>query len=362
MKTPVAHDTIMEISPYVGGTSKLPGFDKVVKLSSNEGAFGVNPNVVEAIRSHAELMFRYPDGSSQELREAIAKVHNLDKDKILCGTGSDNVIDIICEAFSKDGDDVIMTQYGFSMYRVCAKGNGANVIEVPEKNYTVDLDAVLSAITNKTKIIFITNPGNPTGTYLPKKDLYDFCKKVPSNILIVLDSAYAEYVPCEDYTAGAEFVEEFNNVIMLRTFSKIYALGGLRIGWSYASKEIIDVFNRIRAPFNVNTMAQYAGVVAMQDREFVKKCFEHNKKWQKKFPEELSKIGLNCTPTVANFVLVHFPKTGKTSEKCDEFLKQHGYIVRRVLAYGLKDELRITIGNEEEMTTLVSLLKEFMEK
>lgn len=361
-KYPVpAHSDVLSLKPYVGGASKIEGAQRVIKLSSNECAFGTSPAVVEACKAFADRLFRYPDGGAIELRQTIAEIHNIDADRIVCGDGSDELIGMLCHAYLGAGDKVIVTQYAFSMYRLYAIGCGACPVTVPEKDLKIDLQAVAEAIDAETKIVFITNPGNPTGTYLSAEELKAFCSRVPENIMIVIDSAYAEFVGKDDYTAGIDLVDEFPNVVMLRTFSKIYGLGGVRLGWCYASKEITDVLNRIRGPFNVNSVAQVAGTAALKDRAFVQKVFEHNQKWLARLPHDLAEIGLHMTPSVANFVLVHFPKDGeKTAQNADAFLLSRGIIVRRVVSYGLPDALRMTIGNDEEMTEVLSALKEFM--
>lgn len=356
-----AHLGVMSLKPYVGGASSVKGKDRVIKLSSNESAFGTSPAAAEACRNFADRLFRYPDGGSTALRQAIAEEHGLDADRIVCGDGSDELIGLLCHAYLGTQAEVVITQYAFSMYRLYAIGCGASPVTVPEKDFRIDTQAMLKVVTARTKMIFITNPGNPTGTYLSVDELRALCRKLPENIMIVIDSAYAEFVGAEDYSAGAELVDEFPNVVMLRTFSKIYGLGGVRLGWSYASKEITDVLNRIRGPFNVNAVAQIAGLAALKDRDFVKKAFEHNQKWLKRLPSELEAIGLKMTPSVANFVLVHFPKDSeKSAEKADAFLQGRGIIVRRVVSYGLPDALRMTIGRDEEMAELLSALKDFM--
>ena len=356
-----AHESIMSLSPYVGGASSVKGAARVIKLSSNEGAFGTNPTAVEACRAFAEKMFRYPDGGSVELRRAVAEVHGLEEERIVCGSGSDELIGLLCHAYLKDGDQVVVTQYAFLMYRLYALGCGAVPVTVPEKDRRVDVDAVLKAVTDKTKIVFIANPGNPTGTYLSRDEIERLCRGLPTNVMLVLDAAYAEFVPSSDFDAGETFVRKYPNVVMLRTFSKIYGLGGIRLGWSYASKEITDVLNRVRGPFNVNSIAQAVGVAAVRDREFVKKCFEHNLKWQEIFRKELPATGLNATPSVTNFILVDFPsEAGKTAAEADKFLQSKGIIVRAVASYGLPDSLRMTIGNDEENEALLAALREFM--
>lgn len=360
---PVAHEQVLSLKPYVGGTSKIDGVAKVVKLSSNEGAFGMNPAVVRACRDKADLLFRYPDGASVELRNAIAKKHQLDCQKIVCGNGSDELIGLLCHAYLKENDEIIVTQFAFLMYGLYATTCGAKVVRVPEKNFKVDVQAVLKAITDKTRIVFIANPGNPTGTYLNRDELDQLCRGIPKNVLLVLDSAYAEFVTADDYNAGEEFVDKYDNVVMLRTFSKIYALGGVRLGWSYSSVEIADVLNRIRGPFNVNAMAQIAGVAALEDEIFVEKCRTHNQKWREKLAETLPKIGIDFIPTQANFILMLFPKEeGKTAEDANKTLLKNGIIVRAMNAYGLPDCLRVTIGTDEDMIAVLAVLTGLMRR
>ena len=358
-----AHSGVLSLKPYIGGASSIKGKDKdsVIKLSSNESASGTNPAAIKAVRDYAENLFRYPDGGATILRQTIAETHGLEADRIVCGNGSDELIGLLCHAYLGTADEVVITQYAFSMYRLYTICCGASPVTVPEKNFKIDLQSVLKVVNPKTKMIFITNPGNPTGTYLPLEDLRTFCHKLPENIMIVIDSAYAEFVGKDDYSAGAELVDEFPNVVMLRTFSKIYGLGGVRLGWSYSSREIADVLNRIRAPFNVNAVAQIAGTAALKNQDFVKTAFEHNQNWLNRLPSDFKKIGLKMTPSVANFVLVHFPEDSeKSAEKADLFLQGRGIIVRRLLSYGLPDALRITIGNDEEMNAVLEALKDFM--
>ena len=356
-----AHSGVLSLKPYVGGASSIKGKDSVIKLSSNESASGTNPAAIEAVRDYAENLFRYPDGGATILRQTIAETHGLEADRIVCGNGSDELIGLLCHAYLGTNDEVVITQYAFSMYRLYTICCGASPVTVPEKDFKIDLQSVLKVVNPRTKMIFITNPGNPTGTYLPLEELRTFCHKLPENIMIVIDSAYAEFVGKDDYSAGAELVDEFPNVVMLRTFSKIYGLGGVRLGWSYSSREIADVLNRIRAPFNVNAVAQIAGTAALKNQDFVKTAFEHNQNWLNRLPSDFKKIGLKMTPSVANFVLVHFPEDSeKSAEKADLFLQSRGIIVRRLLSYGLPDALRITIGNDEEMNAVLEALKDFM--
>ena len=355
-----AYKQVLSLKAYVGGKSAVSGFSKVVKLSSNEGAFGVNPVVAKACADKIKDLFRYPDGGSTALREAIAAAHGVSADRIVCGAGSDELIGLLCHAYLRENDEVIITQYAFLMYRLYSLTCGANVVQVPEKDFKIDIDAILNAVTEKTKIVFIANPGNPTGTYLNKQEVRRLCEGLPKNVLLVLDNAYAEFVTAADYDAGIGAVNDFENVVMLRTFSKIYGLGGVRLGWSYSSAEIADILNRVRGPFNVNMIAQCAGEAAVKDTDFVEKCRAHNQKWLDKLPAFFKSLGLDCVPSVANFILVKFPNTGKTAAGANEFLLSKGVIVRAVVSYGLPDCLRVTIGSDDDMEAFTQALAAYM--
>lgn len=355
-----AFQSVLNLAPYVGGASSIKGKAKVVKLSSNENAFGTSPAIIKAIQEHAAEAFLYPDGGCTELRKAIANVHKLDADRIFCGSGSDEIISLLCQAYLTPNDEVIITQYAFLMYKICAVSCGASTVCVPEKNYKIDPEAIIKAVNKRTKMIFITNPGNPTGTYLTKTELKNLLNRLPSDILVVIDSAYAEFVPEKDYTAGEDLVDEFENVVMLRTFSKIYSMGGMRLGWMYAPAYVLDLLHRFRSPFSVNRLAQYAGIAAINDRATAKKCFEHNAKWLKQLPQRFADMGLKMTPSSTNFVLVHFPETHHKAADADLYLQDKGFIVRRVTGYGLPNALRITIGTDEQMEELLSHLADFM--
>ena len=338
----------MSISPYVGGESHAPGVEKVLKLSSNEGALGPSALAIEAYCNAAEEIHRYPDGASAELREAIAQRYKLPMENIVCGAGSDEIIGLLCQAFTSPGEEILYTEHGFLMYSIYAKGCGAVPVEVAEENMTASISNLLEAITDKTRIIFLANPNNPTGTYLNKQELETLCKALPENILLVLDCAYSEYVTEQDYTDGHEFVSLFGNVVVTHTFSKIYALGSLRIGWAYGPEGVIDVLNRVRSPFNVNGAAQKAGVAAVKDTAFLQKSVEINNAVKQKFMTDIKKLGLKVHPGAANFVLLDL-ESPKAANACFEYLKSKGVLVRPVGSYQLPSCLRITIGQEEEM-------------
>lgn len=352
---------IMDITPYVGGESKLPGVDRVIKLASNEGPFGPSPKAMDAYKELADQLHRYPDGGAWDLTCAIAKKYNLDQKRLVCGAGSDEILGLLCRAYAGPGDEVLYSDHGFLMYYIAAKTTGATPVTAPEIDLTANVDSLLAAVTEKTKIVFLANPNNPTGTYINKDELRRLHTGLPKNVVFVIDAAYAEFIDEADYDAGIELANAFDNVIMTRTFSKLYGLGGLRIGWAYGSAEIIDVLHRVRNPFNTSNAAQAAALAAVNDDAFVEKTLKHNRKWLEWTTAELRKLGLTVPDSYGNFVLARFPEeNGKTAEAADAFLRARGLIVRRMVPYKLADSLRITIGLEDEMRILVDALKEFM--
>ncbi|QEL23392.1 histidinol-phosphate transaminase [Bosea sp. F3-2] len=358
---PTPRPGVLDIEAYVPGKSAAPAGVKLHKLSSNETPLGPSPKAVEAFQSLASKLEFYPDGSSNKLRAAIAGRYGLDPARILCGTGSDELLQLITKAYLGDGDEGVFTEHGFLVYRIAILAAGGKPVVVKEKNYTADVDAILAAVTPKTKIVFLANPNNPTGTYLPFDEVKRLHAGLPSNVLLVLDAAYAEYVRRNDYASGLELVAESENVVMTRTFSKIYGLANLRIGWLYAPAHIVDALDRIRGPFNVNGAAIEAGAAAVADEAHVAAAIEHNEKWLAWTTAELEKLGLTVTPSVGNFILIHFPKTpGKTAKEADAFLTQRGLILRAVASYGLPDALRMTIGSEEANRLVVAALADFL--
>ena len=354
---------VLDIAPYVPGKSKAPGAAKVFKLSSNESPLGPSPKAVAAYREAAAHLEDYPDGDVTELRQTIGRIFGLDPARILCGAGSDDLLNLIATAYLRDGDEVIYSAHGFLMYPIYARSHGAKPIAVPEKNYTTDVDGILAAVTERTRIVFIANPNNPTGTYVPFDEIKRLHGKLPGNVILVLDAAYAEYVQRNDYEAGIELVATSENVVMCRTFSKVHGLAAVRLGWMYAPAHIIDALNRVRNPFNVNTPAMKAGVAAMEDSAHVERSVAHNNRWLPWLTGEIGKLGLEVTPSVANFVLIHFPKSAdKTAADADAFLMKRGLILRRVAGYGLPNALRLTVGTEEANRLVVQGLKDFLGK
>ena len=354
---------VLDISPYVPGKSSAPGVAKVFKLSSNETPLGPSANALAAYRTAGEHLEDYPDGSASTLREAIGAAFGLDPDRIVCGAGSDDLLNLIARAFLKDGDEAIYTTHGFLVYPIAITGTGAKAIAASEKDFTANVDAILKAVTPKTKVVFLANPNNPTGTYVPFDEVKRLQKGLPAHVLLVLDAAYAEYVQRNDYESGIELVATTDNVVMTRTFSKIYGLAALRLGWLYGPAHIVDAINRIRGPFNVNGPAIAAGIAAMQDTAHVDSARAHNTHWLAWLTDEIGKLGLAVTPSAANFVLIHFPEgKGRTARDADAFLTKRGLILRQVGAYKLPNALRMSVGTEEANRLVVQALKEFLGK
>jgi histidinol-phosphate aminotransferase len=352
---------ILEIEPYVGGESRIEGGARIIKLSSNEGALGPSPSAVAAYREAAAELRRYPDGGCTGLRAAIGERFGLSPERIVCGAGSDELLTLLARAYCGPGDEVLHSEHGFLMYPIIARSVGARPIAVPERALTADVDALLGAVTGKTRIVYLANPNNPTGSYLGIDELGRLRSGLPDGVLLVIDAAYSEYVTRNDYAPGIELVDGGDNVVMTRTFSKIFAMGGLRLGWAYAPPATVGLLNRLRMPFNVTGPTQAAGVAALGDGAFADEARAHNEKWRAFLAEALGAIGLKVHPSVANFVLVEFPaEAGCDAAAADAYLKTHGIITRRVDNYGLPACLRITIGLEHEMKATADALKEFM--
>lgn len=354
---------VLDIAAYVPGKSKAPADVKLHKLSSNESPLGPSPRAIDAMVSVAKNLELYPDGSSSALREAIAKTHGLNADNILCGNGSDEILSMIGTTYLEPDDEVIFTEHGFLVYRIVALANSCTPIVVKEKNYTTDVDAILAAVTDKTRMVFLANPNNPTGTYIAFDEVKRLQADLPENVILVLDGAYAEYVRNNDYEAGIELISSSKNVLMTRTFSKIYGLASLRVGWCYGPYDMIDAMNRIRGPFNLNSAAIAAGTAAMLDGAFLEEAVSYNTKWLEWVRDEILKLGLSVTPSVGNFILIHFgDEKGKTAADADAFLTSRGLILRNVGSYGLPNALRMSIGTKEANHLVVDALADFLGK
>lgn len=358
MSLPKPQPGIMDIQLYVGGQSSVAGVAEVIKLSSNENPFGPSERAVEAFRKAGHGLHRYPSTDHAELRAAIAEVHGLDADRIVCGVGSDEIISFLCYGYAGPGDEVIYTEHGFSMYKISARAAGATPVMVRERDRTVDVDAILAGVTDKTRLVFIANPANPTGTFVPEAEVRRLADGLPSDVILVLDGAYAEYV--DGFDGGAALVEERQNVVMTRTFSKLYGLGGLRVGWGYGPQHVVDVLNRLRGPFNLSTPALIAAEVAMRDRDHATKCASENARLRLWLAEALAAVGVASDASYANFLLARFGSQAE-AEACDDYLQSHGLIVRRVAGYGLPNCLRITIGDESACRRVAHAIAQFKE-
>jgi histidinol-phosphate aminotransferase len=360
MPLPQPRPSILSIEPYVGGESKIPGVNRIVKLSSNEGAFGVPPGAREAMMAAAAEMHRYPDGHAAALRGAIGKRFGLDPARIVCGNGSDEIIQHLILAYGGEGTELVMSAHGFVMYEISGRYAGCRIIKVPERNLTADVDAMLAAVGPRTRLVFLANPNNPTGTMVPAAEVARLRAGLPEEVLLVLDSAYAEYVTRPDYDPGVALVDAGTNTVMTRTFSKVFGLGGVRLGWCYAPPAVIDILNRVRGPFNVNAMALAAGIAALAEPGWVERSVAHNEEWRARLSEGLRGLGITVHPSEGNFILADFG-TAERAAAADAALKSRGLIVRAMGAYSLPQALRITIGTAEECRMVQEALAGFMQ-
>jgi histidinol-phosphate aminotransferase len=359
MSGPKPRPKIAEIAPYVGGRAKAAGAAHAIKLSSNESPLGASPKAVAAYQAAAAGLHIYPDQHSAALREAIARRHGLEPERVLCGNGSDEILLLLAQAYLGPGDELLHSAHGFLVYPIAARAAGADVITVPERRLTVDVDGLIAHVGPRTRLVMIANPSNPTGTYLPLAELKRLRAGLPQDVLLVIDAAYAEYVRANDYEAGISLVREADNVVMTRTFSKIYGLAGLRLGWAYCPVPVAEALNRIRNPHNTSIAAQHAGIAALADTEHIERSIAHNTQWRDWLTDEIGKLGLVVVPSQANFVLVRFADEA-AAEAADAFLTARGLLLRRVAAYGLPDSLRLSIGSEEANRLVVAALADFM--
>lgn len=347
---------ILDISIYQSGAAHVAGVSNVVKLSSNENPLGPSPVAIKAMQTAAAQMHRYPSSDHASLRQAIGEVHGLNPEQVICGAGSDEIIAFLCQCYAGPGDEVLYTEHGFSMYRISALAAGATPVEVSERERVTDVDALLAGCTARTKLVFIANPNNPTGTMISEGEVTRLADGLPDGALLVLDGAYAEYV--EGFDGGAAVVTARNNVVMTRTFSKLYGLGGARIGWGYGPKAIIDVLNRVRGPFNVSSTALAGAEAAIRDLDYVTTCRAENAKWRGWLAEALAEVGVSSDISCTNFILARFGSQAE-AEACDLHLQKQGLIVRRVAGYNLPEALRITIGDETSCRRLAQAVKDF---
>ncbi|CAH0143249.1 histidinol-phosphate transaminase [Roseomonas sp. CECT 9278] len=353
--------SILSVEPYVGGESKIPGVNRIVKLSSNEGAFGPPPGAIVAIQAMAAEAHRYPDGGAKAIREAIGARFGLDPARIVVGNGSDELIALLILAYGGEGTELVMSAHGFLMYDITGRWAGCRIIKVPEHNLAADIDGMLAAVGPRTRLVFLANPNNPTGSILPQSEVDRLRAGLRDDILLVLDSAYAEYVTRPDYDAGARLVDAGGPgaTVMTRTFSKIFGMGGMRLGWAYAPAPVIDVLSRVRGPFNVNAAAMAAGIAALAEKGWIERSVAHNTEWRGRVASALEAAGIKVWPSEGNFLLVDFGTPAK-AKGADDALKARGLIVRAMGGYGLPSCLRITIGTAEECTMVIEALTAFM--
>lgn len=354
MTGPKPLPNILDIVPYKGGEPSEGGW----KLSSNENPLGASRAAIDAMQQAAETMERYPDGGATFLRRAIAEKYGLDADRIVCGSGSDEIFQLLGRAYLQPGDEIIQTKHAFLVYRLVAQQSGALTLSAEEKDYTADVDAMLALVTDKTRMVFLANPNNPTGTYIPFDEVKRLHAGLREDILLVLDGAYAEYVRKNDYDAGTALAGEASNVLMTRTFSKIHGLAALRLGWAYGPASVIDAIHRVRGPFNVNAPAQAAGVAALADDAFVEASIAHNDAELVRMGNGLSALGYELVPSVGNFLLIKFSSEAE-KKSADKFLRDHRIVIRDMSAYGLADCLRLSFGTVDADDDVLTAFKAF---
>jgi len=357
---PTPRPGILDIEAYVGGESRAPGANRAIRLASNENPLGPSRAAVDAYQALAGELHRYPDGGHWQLRQILAATFELEAERIVCGAGSDELISLLARAYAGPGDEVLHSAHGFLMYAIASRAAGATPVAAPETALKADVDALLARLSARTRILFLANPNNPTGSYLPAAEIARLHAGLPAQVLLVLDAAYAEYVDQPDYEPGIDLVRAAGNVVMLRTFSKLYGLAALRLGWAYAPPPVADVLSRVRGPFNVSAAALAAGAAALTDHEHLTRSRAHNSRWRPWFTEAVRALGLGPAPSAGNFVLVRFPeRPERDAAAAVTFLRQHGILVRAMGAYGLPDAVRVTIGTEEELRATVEALAEF---
>ena len=345
---------------YVAGMSLFKSKLAKIKLSANESALGPSPKAKKEYIKVSKSFARYPDSDGTFLRKTLSNKFKLDRNRIILGSGSDQIFELICKSFLKKGDEVIVPKYSFIIYRIYSKMNGAKVIYSRENNFKVSVNEILNKVSKKTKVVFLANPNNPTGTYIKKKDLLFLRKKLRSNILLVVDDAYYEYVKQKDYLSALKIFKNYKNVVMTRTFSKIYGLAGLRVGWGYGSREIINALNKVKPPFNVSRPALFAASAAIKDSAWLNKEVKHVNKWNKKMFNEFKRLKIETNKSYSNFLLVNFDRVKINSSKVFKLLAKTGILVRKMDVYGIKNSLRITIGKSNENRKLISKLRKIL--
>ena len=352
---------VMKINHYIAGGSKIEGVDRLIKMASNENALGSSASAITAYHQAVENIHLYPDGDCTDLRHAIGARYDVNPEQVFCTAGSEQMLLMLPRAYAGPGDEILFGQYGFIVYRMATLGVGATPVTVEEPDCRIDVDLLLKAVTPRTRIVFIANPGNPTGTYLTTQEMQALRAGLPEDVLLVIDAAYADYIERDDYDSGLAMADEGPaNVVVTRTLSKLHGLASLRVGWTYAAPEILDVVTRLRGGFNVAGPAQAAGIAALQDVDHMEVSQSFNGYWLSWLSHEMLSLGLTVTPSVTNFLLVHFPGGALTATAVSEHLRTCGIIVRPVGNYGLPDSLRVTIGKEDENKAFLAALKEII--
>jgi histidinol-phosphate aminotransferase len=347
----------INIDTYKPGKSTLNKNKEAIKLSANESALGLSPKVKKVLKKKNLRISKYPDSKCIDLRKMISKSFSCKFDKIICGSGSDEIIQMVCQLFLRSGDEVIVPQYSFLMYRIYSKIVGAKVIFSKEKNFKVSIENIIKKVNKKTKVVFLANPNNPTGTYLVKKDLINLRKKLNRKILLVIDDAYQEYMIDKEYLSGLDMFKSYENVFILRTFSKIYGLASLRIGWGYGHKKIIDALYKIKPPFNVNRLAQICAIESLKDKKFVKKSIKHNLIWNKKIKNEMNKYNISSNKISANFLLLNFNKCKFAANYIRKRLEKKRILLREMRTYGINNCLRLTVGDSKENKLFIQSMR-----
>ncbi len=361
MTGPIPHQWIKNLPRYEPGKTVAGTAKKAVKLSSNESPFGPSPEALAAYLEQAQLLRRYPDAAHRDLIAALAEKHGIEQTRIICGAGSDEILYLVARAFAGPGDEIIHSEYGFMMYPIIAKSVGARPVPVPEQNYRADMDAILAAVTERTRIVYLANPNNPTGTHVPDAEIRRLHAAMPKNVILVLDAAYAECVAADDYEPGLALARDADNVLMTRTFSKLYGLAALRLGWGYGSPAVIDAMDRLRSPFNVTSPALCSGAAALQDDAFLQKVRDHTICWRTWLRDQALTLGLQAPETETNFILVDFtPVSTASAEQANHYLTQKGYILRWLPGQGLGHCLRLTVGTEEENRGVITALQSYL--
>ena len=357
---PNDHITSSPSGPQPHAGKDKPKFD--IDLSLNESPFPASPKAIEAYKKAGKVLNRYPDWTSSGLRGVLGEKFNLDNTRIMCTAGSEQMLAFLARAYIAEGDEVIYPKYGFMIYRFNIMMAGAVGVPVEHDDFKINVDYILDAVTDKTRVVFLDNPGNPTGTYVPYEDIKRLRKKLPEHILLVLDAAYADFVTEYDYDAGFDLVDEYKNVIVLRTLSKLYGLSGLRIGWAYGPEDIISTLLHLKGGFNVSIAAQAAGEAALLDEEYADEMRAHSQKWIAYMSDALTELGIKVTPSVCNFILIHFPNGRDQMKAVDAHLKENGINVGQVGMYQLDASLRVTVGTEDECRAFVTAMKDYFGK